>query len=149
MTATNHFLAGVTIASFVGKPALALPLAFMSHYFLDTLPHFGDSKYHQRLKVFIMIWLVDFLVLMCVLGLTLLSSPWWYALAGFLGTSPDLAWVYRFYFVDRNVDINPKNMHWVNKFHNNIQKFEHKWGLIVEIPFAVGLIWLLVNRGVI
>ena len=149
MTATNHFLAGVTIASFVGKPELALPLAFISHYILDALPHFGDSKYHQKLRSFALIWLGDFVVLMCILLLVIIRNPWWYAVAGFLGTSPDLAWIYRFYFVNKNVDANVKNMNWINKFHNNIQKFEFRRGMIVEIPFAIMLVLILINRGVL
>lgn len=149
MTATNHFLAGVTVASLVGKPEFALPLAFMSHFFLDALPHFGDSHYHQKLRTFALIWLADFVILLGLLTLTIIKNPWWYALAGFLGTSPDLAWIYRFYFVSKNVDAKTKNMSRFNKFHNNIQKFEFRKGMIVEIPFAVLLIWLLLHRGVL
>lgn len=148
MTATNHFLVGVTVASFTRKPEIALPLAFISHFLLDALPHFGDSHYHQKLKKFAIVWLADFIVLMCALALTLINNPWWYAVAGFLGTSPDLAWIYRFYFVNKNVDAETKNMSLLNKFHNNIQKFEFRGGMLVEIPLAVVLIWLLYNRGV-
>ena len=149
MTATNHFLAGVVVASLVGKPEFALPLAFTSHFALDALPHFGDSHYHQKLRTFAFIWITDFVILLGILALTLVNNPWWYAACGFLGTSPDFAWIYRFYFFNKNVDANTKNMNWFNKFHNNIQKFEFRGGMLVEIPFAIILILVLLNRGVL
>jgi hypothetical protein len=147
MTATNHYITGVAIATLIPNPAVALPLALLSHFVLDALPHFGDSKYHQKLRAFALIWLSDFIILISMLCLTLLKNPWWYALAGFLGTSPDLAWIYRFYFVNKNVDAHTKNMNWINKFHNNIQKFEFRGGMLVEIPFAIALTLVLINKG--
>ena len=43
MTATNHILTGATIALAVNHPAVAIPLAFVSHFAWDAIPHFGDG----------------------------------------------------------------------------------------------------------
>lgn len=39
MILTPHLLVGAAIASKISNPLLALPLAFLNHYFLDSLPH--------------------------------------------------------------------------------------------------------------
>src|SRR5690242_2115662 len=41
MTATNHALSGAVIALAVKNPVLAIPLAFVSHFVLDLLPHYN------------------------------------------------------------------------------------------------------------
>lgn len=46
MTATGHALIGTVIAAKVGNPALAIPLAFASHFLADALPHW-DTGYHR------------------------------------------------------------------------------------------------------
>lgn len=39
MVLTCHLLTGAAIASRISNPILTLPLAFLSHYLLDLLPH--------------------------------------------------------------------------------------------------------------
>jgi hypothetical protein len=45
MTATAHALVSGAIAASIHQPELALPLAFASHFFMDTVPHwdFGTN----------------------------------------------------------------------------------------------------------
>lgn len=45
MVEIPHVLVGAAIAVKVGNPALALPLAFASHFVLDLLPHINPSIY--------------------------------------------------------------------------------------------------------
>jgi hypothetical protein len=49
MTATGHALIGTVIAAKFGNPALAIPIAFASHFAADALPHW-DTSYHRRQK---------------------------------------------------------------------------------------------------
>ena len=44
---TNHMVTGAVIALVVKQPALALPLAFLSHFVLDALPHYGERGEEQ------------------------------------------------------------------------------------------------------
>ena len=39
MIITPHFLVGAAIATNIPNPILGLPLAFLSHFFLDFIPH--------------------------------------------------------------------------------------------------------------
>ena len=50
MTATNHALSGALIGLAVMQPILALPLAFVSHFMLDAVPHFGFDEHGGHLK---------------------------------------------------------------------------------------------------
>lgn len=45
MVEIPHVLVGAAIAAKVGNPALALPLAFASHFVLDLIPHKNPSIY--------------------------------------------------------------------------------------------------------
>ena len=48
MTATNHVVTGIAIVALVPNPAISLPLAFLAHFALDALPHFGDRKHRSK-----------------------------------------------------------------------------------------------------
>lgn len=137
MTATNHYLSGVLIATVYPKPLVAIPLALISHFALDALPHFGDENYRQKLPKFYKIWRTDFVILIAMVAWTLFNAPVWFVLAGFIATSPDLAWVYRFQFIEKGGKYHKPKMHWLNRFHSSIQKLERPWGIYIEIIFAV------------
>lgn len=52
MTATAHAVIGTVIAAKIGNPALAIPLAFLSHFAADMVPHwdtaFGSPKKNKK-----------------------------------------------------------------------------------------------------
>lgn len=49
MTATAHAIIGTVIAAKIGNPALAIPIAFASHFVADAIPHW-DAGTHRREK---------------------------------------------------------------------------------------------------
>ncbi|MFH0749637.1 MAG: hypothetical protein V1917_01810 [Candidatus Gottesmanbacteria bacterium] len=52
MMATAHTLVAGAIAANVGNPALALPLAFASHFLLDSIPHWDfGTNWRKRTKL--------------------------------------------------------------------------------------------------
>lgn len=56
MIATNHALTGAAIAVVIKQPILAIPLAFVSHFICDAIPHFGvDLKFNSRAMY---VWLI-------------------------------------------------------------------------------------------
>ncbi len=48
MTATAHALVGAAIAAKIQNPALALPIAFVSHFVFDKLPHWDPMTNHDK-----------------------------------------------------------------------------------------------------
>jgi hypothetical protein len=51
MTATGHAIIGTVIAAKIGNPALAIPIAFASHFLADALPHWDTAtNRHKKSK---------------------------------------------------------------------------------------------------
>jgi len=149
MTATNHVLTGSLFTAItIGQLPLwlILPLAFLLHFVLDSLPHFGEpnnqSAALNRLK-----WLlpVDASVAAAVLITILVTQPvhWpWLLLGGVLCASPDLWSAPRFFrFLRSGATI--RNSDWFARFHSRIQWGERLWGAWVEVIwFAAGIVLL-------
>jgi hypothetical protein len=147
MRAINHALTGAVIGLSVSDPVIAMPVAFLSHFALDGLPHFGERKKDHGSKNFRDLLILD--ALLCF-GLVLLLAIWQpkhWLLAGscaFLATSPDFMWVGKYLraragrkeHVAKNVVI---------RFHGKIQWFERPIGLFVELAWAPAMVLLLVD----
>ena len=155
MTATNHALTGAVIALAVKNPALAIPLAFASHFATDALPHFGihikDVFKRNHSKQFRIVLITD-LILASLLGLSILTflgsktSNLELAACMFAAVSPDLVWGIRFFKeIIRKAYKPPQE--WFSKFHLWIQWSETPYGIIVELLwFGVMLTALLSLR---
>jgi hypothetical protein len=50
MLETPHVVLGVAIATKIGNPWLAIPLAFASHFVLDKVPHWNPHTYTETVK---------------------------------------------------------------------------------------------------
>lgn len=139
MTATNHALTGAAIAAVIKQPFLAFPLAFMSHFFCDALPHFGiNMKFHSR-QMYTWLLLDGAAALGCAAVLLWIgvSSPIVLAIAGFFAMSPDLAWF--FYGIKGRLgDVHSFDI--VSRFHSKIQWYQKVPGLTVEAVWAVLMI---------
>lgn len=130
MLSTPHLLVGAAIVKAVPEPLIGLPLAFLSHFVLDTIPHWdGSPKAPFALKTIGGI-IVDYafgvsLILLLTTGLTNQYIIWFGA---FLGTAPDfILGGYRHflsYFEKFSIVRVP------NEFHMAIQR---------NLPFTSGL----------
>ena len=145
MTISNHMLAGTLIAVVIKQPLLALPLAFASHFVLDSLPHFG---YEQRGFGELFRHKITYVVqALSIVGLVLLAATGVYGwnlalLAGIIAVSPDLEWGYRYFFFERKGLTPPKTP--LTDFHQKIQWCERSWGIFSEaILFSIGFVILL------
>jgi hypothetical protein len=146
MHTVNHVAVGVSIALLIKQPTVALPLAFVSHFALDALPHYGlpgpegYKELFKRWQTWIM-FTVDILGTLFIL--TLIRSEEWYVFAAaFLATSPDLIWIYRFFWFER-FGKKPPAPGWLTRFHMRIQWLESPKGIIIEIPVTIFLIWYI------
>lgn len=144
MTATNHALTGAAIATLVKQPLLAVPLAFISHFVCDALPHFGLSlKFGSKTM-----WRylqVEALTMTVIGGLLLAAgtqqATWLLILCGFAAMSPDLAW---YFYGKAGRQGKPETFDWLNKLHYKIQWSETKWGIIPELLWAGLMISVIV-----
>lgn len=102
MTATNHAVTGAIVGLAVANPLLAIPLAFVSHFALDAIPHFdppGNADKRIATHDFRKQLLLD--ALCCgalVLALFLTGVQNWLnaAICAFAAASPDLFWIPKF-----------------------------------------------------
>ena len=136
MIATNHALTGALIVCAVGNPLIALPLAFASHFLLDSLPHYGENI--DRLSGFTkLVWLID-AVLLSSLAVYLLVGGHWLLMAGAaVAMSPDVAWVYRFVVKEKFGRLKPAKLNAFNSFHSRIQRYEFRAGISIEAVYLV------------
>ncbi|HSX47333.1 MAG TPA: hypothetical protein VLF63_01020 [Patescibacteria group bacterium] len=144
MTATNHALTGTAIGLLVSEPLLAIPIAFISHYVCDAIPHFGisgkdfvtSSKFK---KLLIAEAAICFLI---VLSLFILKPQHWLVaiFCAFLAASPDLLSINRFRRINNNLKWQP-NIY--SRFSQAIQWFEKPIGSIVELTWLISAIIII------
>ena len=145
MTTSKHLYAGALIALVIEQPVIALPLAFLSHFVLDAVPHYGHEGegygdvFKHRLT-FVMEGINLFGV--PLLLYLLLGQPWWVWASAIVALSPDFAWVYRYFWFERKGLKPPAGP--VTRFHLAIQRYEVEWGIIVEYIVFGLLAWTLV-----
>lgn len=139
MLLTAHTLTGALIALAVKDPALAAPLAFTSHFVLDSMPHFGikglDFKTPKGRLVGILDCtgaLVAWLVMMAVF-----PGHWFLVSVGvFFACLPDLLYLPDIFL---NKIIGKK----LRIFHSRIQWGESPAGTVVDVIWAGVVIYSL------
>lgn len=145
MTGTNHALTGVVIVAVISAPVIAILLAFLSHFVLDILPHFGEPYGKRKNKITKIVWSID-LTLLFIISLGLIVTGNWLLLLGALiAISPDFAWVYKYVVDEKFGNLPPKPTNKFNTFHAGIQKYESKRGLLVEIIWFALIMIILAN----
>lgn len=150
MTATNHALTGAIVALAIKQPAIALPLAFLSHYILDAIPHFGihedDVVKRNAHWLFRTVVSVDtVLAVVLIIAVPLLADAHvsgWLILCGMLaGIAPDSVWIYHHvHFMYKKIE---KPFGKISQIHQRIQWFEKPWGLPVEVVWVVAALFVI------
>lgn len=139
MIGFNHAAAGAIIGKFLPLP-IAIPLAFASHFFLDSLPHYGIPHHDRDTSLaWRVIYIIDFIA---ALGLGVFCLIWHrYAMliCGAVACSPDFLWVARV-LKTKSFDLS-KNSSWFTKWHAKIQRYERPWGIYLELPVATILFY--------
>ena len=136
MRAINHALTGSIIGFSIGNP-IAIPIAFASHFVLDSLPHYGDRSRSEvevhNSKEFKVLLVIDAILcglLVIVLGISGADNWQLAGLCAFAAASPDLFSIPRF-----KRSITEKKEYVGNafqRFHKKIQWGEKPWGKYVE-----------------
>lgn len=137
MIGFNHAVVGGFIGKFLPLP-IALPVALVSHFILDSLPHYGIPHNQRNGLVWRLTTIFDFFFSWGFLGYVLLSRHDWAMFAcGITAASPDFIWVARIVRT-RSFDLS-KNKSRFTKWHARIQRYERPWGIWVELPIAIVL----------
>jgi len=152
MTATNHVLTGAIVAVSIKEPILAVPVALLSHYAMDALPHFGvseDTEVRNRSTFFRVVVTID--TALCIASLITVPIVCrhivaaWLILACMLAAfAPDIPWIYRFFQERRTKLVNKK--HFLNRVHSKLQWGERRWGVLIE---AIWLGWAITALSIL
>lgn len=145
MTATNHALTGALIAVALPSPAIAFPLALLSHFVLDATPHFGKHpKMHYTSRAFMIFLAIDLAIAFMVLTAVSLAAPgafWLPFVSGLIAVSPDALW---FPGYVRNLrGKKPLPLGPISRFHLKIQWAELPQGWIYEIVWFATMLLVL------
>jgi hypothetical protein len=145
MTLTNHLLTGAALAKFL-PVSIAIPLAFVSHFALDALPHFGYKTIEERmchLGIFKIVIMADVIFSVLIALWLLKSKHYFWLVNGLIAYSPDLLWIYRFTVEEKFGKVKPTKGNRFIQFHREIQKYERVWGIGVEIVYGLGMFALI------
>lgn len=147
MRAVVHVAAGAAIVATIQNPWISLPVAVLSHFVLDALPHYGDIKAHRAQQLAEQRWAVPLdalaaLVVLLAIVIVYPDQPWLVALGGVLCASPDIGHVFPFVRYLRTGDASPAR-DWLSRFHDKIQWCERRWGIAVELPFLAVMLYVL------
>lgn len=155
MTGLNHGMTGAVIALVVKNPAAAVPLAFLSHFVQDMIPHWdygvrrvGDPNGNFFTRRFNLSLLADFLLsvgMMILLAFLFPAHKWliWGCMVA--AASPDLMWAY--YRLYRQHIKRGKVIHLdpLARLHAKIQWSQTGAGLIVEILWFISTGAIILN----
>lgn len=146
MRAINHALTGAAIGLAVGQPAVALPVAFLSHFVLDMVPHFGTKHDAVGGRNFRNWLLADAVLCLClVIGLVAVRPhAWWLAAAcAFAAAAPDLASAPRFFALQRGHEHQTSSR--FVRLAKRIQWFERPIGAVVEVVWFGAAVFVLAS----
>lgn len=142
MRAVNHALTGAAIGLTVSPAAIALPLALLSHFALDAIPHHDDKKLHRQPHFNIILLIDAILCYFLVVWLFVGSRDGWVvpAVAAFLATSPDFMWVGHW---RQGLHEEKKMSNWLMKFHSTVQWSQTPRGGFIEVVWSVVFVLII------
>lgn len=139
-------MTGAVIALAVKQPALAIPLAFLSHFVCDLIPHFGLDEKEIFGKRFNIILISDFLfavLLMIVLAILFPDQMWLIWACMIAAASPDLMWAYHRLYIERLQKRRP-SLGDIANFHHKIQ-----WSQTLPGAYVEALWFLLIGSYIL
>lgn len=147
MTAINHALTGASIGLLIGEPLVALPLALLSHYICDIIPHFGSKQPVEllvRSRLFQNYLIFEALLCFILVALLMFVGPANWSLAigcAFLAAAPDLLSAKGYLKLRRRHSWRPGR--YANWAHH-IQWFERPIGASVEVAWFIAGVAILI-----
>lgn len=148
MTATAHALIGASIAVKITNPLLGIPLAIISHFAADLVPHWDAGTNHKqksalRLKIEAAIdVLLGFALVVIIFNTQVVENPMYMFIMIIAAQLPDWveapAWMF-------NINVPPFS--WMRAISHKLQtRMQLPWGLVTQVV-AVGLLVLYATQG--
>lgn len=143
MTATSHAVIGTIIATKIGNPVLAIPIAIASHFLADIVPHWDTGTNHKEknttrfiIESFIDVtfsFILSFILINLFFPTTSISYAFFIIIISQL---PD--WITAPYlFFKVKIPLFVWTYHFQRKFNNRLDK---PWGIITQVAVLILLI---------
>jgi len=145
--AINHALTGAIIGIVIGEPVVAIPLAIVSHFICDMIPHYGGGTPEAvELKSALFNWLLILDVVLCgaLVGVLITVRPDHWLLAAicaFAAASPDFLSLPSYLRVKRGL---PPKRDVIREFTVGIQWFQRPIGAVIDVVWFVAALVVLV-----
>lgn len=144
MTATSHAILGTVIAAKIGNPALAIPIAIVSHLAADAIPHWDVATNRGKKDIKKLVFdlfadvLLSFILSFVILSLLFPNTSLSYAFLVIIAAQL-LDWITGpYYLFDYLLNIHPPPFSW---FYGLQKKFDHKldkpWGIITQVGVVI------------
>lgn len=147
MTGLNHAATGALVAVAVKQPALALPLALLSHFAIDAIPHWKYGVRGKLRKIIMRTDLVLSLALLVILALVLTTPGWLIIACGLLCMAPDAMWLPELLQGKPPVIHKSTMIGYMRRFHRTVQWQEFNNGLYVEAIWFGAVLTLILKIG--
>jgi hypothetical protein len=153
VTIPNHFLAGSLIALAIPSPIIAVCLAFLSHFAMDALPHFGyagQKGYSEALKhkLSYIVATVSFVLVVLVAIILIVTSSWFALAVGLVAISPDIIGLWNYLAFEKKGNTGNNILTKLHiQYHRKIQWRERPWGIYIELAVFILLFFLLVDHA--
>ena len=144
MTGLNHAVTGALVAVAAGEPAIALPVALLSHFVIDSLPHW-DYEIPGHPKIRRMVIGLDMLMsilLVALLALMSADSAWLVLACGFLAILPDTMWLPYILYGKPSPTSGKSPLNRLRHLHFKIQWSESAAGIYAELLWFVTMLGL-------
>lgn len=145
MLATSHALVGATLVRVIPDPRISLPLAFLSHFFLDRIPHWDTATdiksrpLYQTCLLTVLDVLFGFFLVFLLFSSTSPVLLFWGILAAQI-----VDWVESpYYFL--NWQFPPFS--WIYQLQSlNHHRQALPWGLVTQVILVIPLLWWTLGR---
>lgn len=150
MTATGHAIIGAAIATQITNPFVALPVAFLSHFVCDKLPHWDvmtDKHKTKQLIVFesaLDVLLSLFLVWLIFISALQFTNPLLLFASAFAAQLPD--WLEVPYSIFKiKIPLVYNNYKIQSKIHDLWfdSRMTAPWGVITQVVVCAGVVLLV------
>jgi hypothetical protein len=147
MRAINHALTGSIIGLTISQSELAIPLALVSHFICDMIPHYGGGRAAKaeeiRSPLFQRLLYLDAILCgLLVLALALKHPFHWQlaAICAFVAAAPDMASIGQYRLAKSNKALRPGAY---IRFANGIQWFERPIGAVVDLVWFIAGVFVV------
>lgn len=153
MTASGHAVVGAAIATLIPNPLVSFPVAFLSHFVCDKIPHWDIMTNKNKTKTQILVQsTLDVLLGFTLVGLIFIyflqaSNPVIILLGAFAAQLPD--WLELPYFIfGKHYPVfyeNYRLQSWVHDVWFD-SRLKAPWGIVTQVVVVAIFIWLAVIK---